>query len=581
MIPFPRAGRLTGAPGTSSEGSTVVVQPQREGPFKHELWMPDYPDDPTRTLKGIARNNLSGAPIQEDAFPNYVQSRNGGIVDADHGLAFADISGDYQFVYPDIDASQPLKIKMIPLRLPKGKILEKIQIKFKVNSTPANSYRDDPTVVPELIPGVLIAKGYPTSDTIVMDNLKPVPQVLSVLYHGGHDEAVVEITAKVTIVDINVPSLGTTSSPPAPVDTTLLARAFYPSCRLSLVKKVQGTTTGAGSSSPDFVPIDGEGLIPSPVIDANCKPLPPDPAHQFYIEFTIQDLGAKKYSTLAVYPPSSGLLTNQPPKITLYPVGKPSGRPDGSYIVYRSGPIQCYLEDPSAFGLGSFPFPTPKGQKDTNYVSVASPYLQQFIDIANNGVRIQTPLRPVTFLNLGTPDGSIEPNQPKPRIDFQKLRNDDEVYSARFYPIEVDLTAKKVYLNVDGVVRDVVADFTNRAGSLKSSLEEVTVNGAPVQVAGYDEPNPGPIRPFAWYGTFGTRVELRPGFNVIEVTATNLLGGKTSRLIFADLFDTRNDYANPDPSTMTVWIRLAADPRRYYGIRGNSFRGSIAQPTGS
>lgn len=570
LLTEPRTGAEAALSSASTSGlglmNTLAVRAYQAGGFKHELWLPDFSDDPVRTLTGVAEDKHLGTAIQILQPPNHVESRFGGTLDTTYGIEVVSISGDFQFVNSQTRATLPLRVQLnvTPLNPAGGRIVQKFHLHFKSRATPNNSYIDDPTVDPNAIAGHSVTRDQ-NADEVVLD-VDPVAQTVTLAFDGKNDETMVEMTATATVA-LRGPG-GTWSTSPTPEETDILVRTLFVNARLSFSKQV--TTTGG---APGFVAIDGTAIVPAPVVDAAGQPLATSPDREFYVELRVQDQSASppadsSLSSSNPQPPTTvvkrpapvgnpaefeafliggSLVQNAPIKLHL----QPSASSPAPFVLYRSDPIIAYLESPTDYGLQAFQLPQNK-----NYLQVTYPYTVQGIWLKF----FQTTERPCAFLNLEPvwPE-DLRAALPKPRLEFPSFNNfDDTIYANQTALIVVDPKAGTVMLRIDGLIRDVVADLTDGPGR---TAHNVTVNGKPQMVSDFRD-TAAPLRPYAWHGTFEADVFLHPGINVIEVTVDNALGGSCSRVVYADLMDARNDFDHPDPNSITVRIRVAAEPDR-------------------
>ena len=541
-------GRPVTGRGTNYNPVTMVIRPpHRTGPFD-VVWkarLPDFPDDPERTIVIPSDERYSGPPTFTHT-PGpvgdiFVETDGGGVRDEPRGVEIVRVAGDVQYVGPNAMSPAPWEIDLvtIPLADPNRR-LRKVKVTFKLHVTPGNSAVDDPTN-PNVLPGTIDwVGGTGGGDELRRELPGTGTHRLAINFTSNelNFDHFVEFKA--------VAVIGERSSGLTWLDhdeeTTLLARAIFFHPRVSFTRQDIGTG--------DFVAIDGRAILPSPIVDPKGNAIPHERTHEIFLEMRCHDVG----------PVVDGRVTGGNRYVEPVPL-KRVGAPSGVFpsTLYRSGPIVCHLERPESFGVQTLPIAG--GAANITYVFVEEPFtVHGMVSRAMpNNTRPRawiTAERPVSFIRIApTHSSDLRPTLPRPRLEFPSLNTRDDGH-----PVKVHGTT--VTLELSGVVRDTLADVTNFGNG---NLREVTVtNGSvsqQVPVSGSGE-NIGVLRPFAWKGTFDAKIPLNPGLNVVDISATNAVGGRSDRTLFVDLIDERNDYEHPDASTMAARVRIGAVPER-------------------
>jgi RHS repeat-associated protein len=585
VYPVPRAG-------WGGISSLMARPPAGAKGIQWEMWLPDFPDDaPIRTVSVPSQDRYSGPDVGVTTLPYFIESYRGGTRDDAHGVEISKPVNDVQHLGPNATTTQPFQFSLATKRLAGApdKSLLKVKLRFKVRMTPSNSLVDDPLAGPDDVPGMIsLTQGGPYADEqyleIQVANPYPLPPpklpasatqgpnpswILPGttgrinLYYKNSDRARdcdVEVTATTTIEQkVRDPQTSQVISAPQTTEpSTLLARAFFPCPRLSFTK-IAGKPP-VKPAKANFVSIDDEGIIPVPLIDPAGNVMVHDTAREFYLEYRAED-------------PDPQNKLPQKPTVSARAFGggrfhdlvltKFSGTPECA--IFRSPPIVCYLERPEPDGLAKF-----DRLDRQNYQAILVEYAEQPLDrpyglsayvtpVLNNPKQrtFWTPIRPLTFLNL-EPAGATDlaPALPAPEITLDGFNTPAQEF---LVTLDKSVTPPLAILAVTGSIRDVVGDLTPLA---TDRINQVTINGAVFSdqtgdVTHSPETN-SKLRPHAGYEKFTGKVSLKPGFNIVKVSATNKLGVQTTRTVQVEVIDSRNAFDNE--TTMRARVTVTAAP---------------------
>lgn len=539
------------ARGADYVGMTIVVRPPYRSLGAFDVtWkarLPDFPDDPPREIVVPSEDRYSG-PLPYEHAPDpthttFVETDFGGVRDDDRGVELEAVAGDVQYIGPNATSSVPWEVRLLtkPLSDPDRR-LRKVKVRLKVRMTPDNSISDDPTSPPDNISGTIAwASGGGAGDELRREFDGSPGQQHSIAVNFTTNEhnfdQWVELTAVAVIAQRGAGSTWTEHDE----TTTLLARAVFFHPRVYLTRK--------DISTGEFVAIDDRAILPAPAIDERGRPRAHSPQHEVFVELRCHDVGAQMEARV------TGGTNVTEPVVLKREVPAAGG---GTYTLYRSGPVICFLERPDAYAQQTLPVSSTGSE---TYAWVNAPFtLRAMVSVTmpNNPRHLawHSAERPVAFLDVvPTAWVDLRPTLPRPRLEFPSLNSRSNEYA-------VVVTGTSVQLRLEGEIHDAIGDITEFGNGRIQKVEVAGPGGAQsVPVTPWTE-DERVLRPFAWRGTFTADVPLVPGVNVVDVKATNPVGGVRTRTLWIDLIDPRNDYDHPDASVMKARVRVMTDPWR-------------------
>lgn len=535
-----------GAPIESSGGiargwtdaNSIFIRPKAPGSFGYKFWLPDYPDDEVRTIAGTAEDRFPGqvpfTSVPDPSHNTFIETSLGGVFDAIHGVEISLRSGDVQIVGPNAVSSEPFTFALIPHppTNPDDRLRE-IHVRCKVRMTADSSIIDDPgSGRPDNVPGTIntAPQAGGADEQLIVITVGATGSNVVKLWFCSNDfnyDHFVEVTAKALIQRPD----GAGGFVTVLENTSILGRAAFYRPRMSITRK-------AGA---DFTAVKDEALVPVRIVDSSGAAVPIPDKREFYVEFRCHDLGASVAADISAS--NTGRKT-----ITLDRASLPPGAT--GYTLYRSKPIVAYLEDPSSYGLASFTLPPAR-----EYLHATLPFSVQAsttLTVQQNPRRnkFATPARPLAFANLTSADrDTLQTSLPRPKIEFPDMTALDGAYP-------VVMAGAQLAVTILGVVRDVLGDLAQGAAA---QIAEVEINGTAFPLQAVVETATA-LRPYAWRGEFKADVPLKPGLNIVSVTARNILDETAVRLLHIDLVDPRNDFENPDLAVMRALLRIMPEP---------------------